>query len=306
MKWQTVHPKRGIYDFSGPDRYVEFGEKNHMVVIGHTLIWHRQTPEWVFGDEQGKPLTRETLLNRMREHIHTVVGRYKGRIHGWDVVNEALNDDGTMRESAWMKIIGPDYVEKAFQFAHEADPQAQLYYNDYDLERETKRKGALALIKKLQATGIPLTAVGLQNHDSLKWPSVQEEDETISAFESLGVRVNITELDITVLPPAKEHPTAEESTQAQINPSLNPYTSGLPAAMQQDLAKRYADLFTVFLKHRKAIDRVTFWCVTDGDSWLKNWPTRGRTDYPLLFDRNGAPKPAFDAVIRVAESGEKN
>jgi endo-1,4-beta-xylanase len=265
-------------------------------------VWHNQTPKWVFEDEKGNPVSREVLLQRMREHIQTVVGRYKGRIHGWDVVNEALNEDGTMRESPWMKIIGPDYVEKAFEFAHQADPQAQLYYNDYSLENEAKRKGAVALIRKLQAAGIPVAAVGLQDHNTLKFPSPQQEDDTIAAFEQLGIRVNITELDITVLPPATKEPTAEVEASAENSSALNPYTAGLPDSVQQELAKRYAELFAVFVKHRKSIDRVTFWGVTDNDSWRNDWPARGRTDYPLLFDRKGESKPAFNAVLRTAKA----
>jgi endo-1,4-beta-xylanase len=302
LKWALVHPQPGVYDFAAADRYVEFGEKHGMVVIGHTLVWHNQVPKWVFEDAKGNPVSREVLLQRMREHIQTVVGRYKGRIHGWDVVNEALNEDGTMRESPWMKIIGPDYVEQAFKFAHQADPQAQLYYNDYSLENEAKRKGAVALIKKLQAAAIPVAAVGLQDHDNLTFPSAQQEDATIAAFEQLGIHVNITELDITVLPSATKEPTADVQASAENSPALNPFTAGLPDSVQQALAKRYGDLFAVFMKHRKSIDRVTFWGVTDAESWKNNWPARGRTDYPLLFDRNGAPKPAFNAVLRTAEA----
>jgi endo-1,4-beta-xylanase len=296
LKWQHVHPKPEVYDFSGSDQFVAFGEKKHMVIIGHTLIWHKQTPTWVFEDEKSNPVPREALLNRMREHIRTVVGRYKGRIRGWDVVNEALNEDGTMRQSPWMKIIGPDYVLKAFQYAHEADPHAELYYNDYSLENEAKRKGALELIKRLQGAGVRVTAVGLQSHDRLDWPTLQQLDDTISAFTALGVRVNITELDVTVLPPAKE------TEQIRTEQAHDPYTHGLPTSVQQALAKRYAGLFSVFLKHHASIDRVTFWGVTDADSWLNNWPVRGRTDYPLLFDRDGKAKLAFSAVIREGES----
>ncbi|PYX80793.1 MAG: 1,4-beta-xylanase [Acidobacteria bacterium] len=302
LKWTLVHPQPNVFDFRAADGYVEFGERHRMVVIGHTLIWHKQTPNWVFEDEKGNPVTRDLLLKRMRDHIHTVVGRYQGRIHGWDVVNEALNEDGTMRQSPWMTIIGADYVEKAFQFAHEADPKAELYYNDYSLENEAKRKGAVALLNKLMKAGIPVTAVGLQGHDTLDWPTPQQQDESIVAFEKLGVNVNITELDITVLPRVTKEPAAEPNPNAENTPALNPYPNGLPDSVQQALAKRYADLFALFLKHQKAIRRVTFWGVTDADSWRNNWPVRGRTDYPLLFDRRGVEKPAFEAVIRTAQA----
>jgi endo-1,4-beta-xylanase len=302
LKWALVHPKPDAYDFGAADKYVEFGEKNNMFIIGHTLVWHNQTPKWVFEDEKGNPLTRKKLLKRMQDHIKTVVGRYKGRIKGWDVVNEALDEDGAMRQSPWMKIIGPDYIEKAFKFAHKADPQAELYYNDYSLENEPKRQGAIALIKKLKSEGIPVKAIGLQGHDNLDWPTVEQQDATITAFEQLGVKVNITELDITVLPSPTKQQTAEVTATAESKAELNPYSEGLPDKMQQQLAKRYADLFAVFVKHRDVIERVTFWGVTDGDSWRNGWPVRGRTDYPLLFDRSGAPKPAFEAVIQAARA----
>ena len=299
LKWESVHPAPDRYSFDLPDKYVAFGEKTHMFVVGHTLVWHNQTPKWVFEDAQGNPVDRETLLERMREHIQTVVGRYKGRINGWDVVNEALNDDGTRRQTPWLKIIGEDYIAKAFEFAHEADPQAQLQYNDYSLEDEAKRNGAVEIIRKLKAQGVPITGVGMQGHYHTDWPSADQVDATIAAFAKLGLKVMITELDIDVLPQAWQYHTADISARAELQPKLNPYANGLPDSVQQALAKRYADLFRVFLKHRADVTRVTFWGVTDAGSWLNNFPVRGRTNYPLLFDREGRPKPAFDEVIKV-------
>ena len=170
LKWGSVHPEPGVYNFDASDRYVEFGEKNGMVIIGHTLVWHNQTPRWVFQDSTGKPISREALLERMRDHIQTVVGRYKGKIKGWDVVNEALNEDGSLRECPWLKIIGEEYIVKAFEFAREADPSVELYYNDFSLENAPKREGAVALIKKLQAAGVHVAAVGLQGHYKMDWP----------------------------------------------------------------------------------------------------------------------------------------
>ncbi len=183
LKWESVHPRPDGYAFDAPDRYVAFGEKNDMFIIGHTLVWHSQVPRWVFQDDKGEPLDRDALLKRMHEHIMTVVGRYKGRIGGWDVVNEALNEDGTLRKSPWLTIIGEDYLVKAFEYAHEADPKAELYYNDYSVENPAKRNGAVALIKKLQAAGITVAAIGLQGHDKMDWPTLDEQDATIVAFE---------------------------------------------------------------------------------------------------------------------------
>lgn len=291
LKWGSVHPSPDSYSFEAADRYVRFGEQNQMVIIGHTLVWHKQTPRWVFEDKKGKPLGRDALIARMRDHIHTVVGRYKGRIKGWDVVNEALEDNGTMRRTPWMQIIGDDYVAQAFKFAREADPGAELYYNDYELENPAKREGAIELIKRLKAQGVPVAAIGLQDHNRIDWPSVEQVGATIEAFAKLGIRVNITELDIDLLPAVAQH-------QAE----LNPYAAGLPEAIQQALARRYADLFAVFLQHQDVIDRVTFWGVADKDSWLNNWPVRGRTSYPLLFDRSDNPKPALEAILKVAQA----
>jgi endo-1,4-beta-xylanase len=304
LKWQYVHPLPSKFDFEGADRYVEFGEKYGMFIVGHTLVWHRQTPEWVFQDK-GKPVDRETLLNRLREHIHTVVGRYKGRIKGWDVVNEAVNADGSMRESKWLKIIGPDYIAKAFQYAREADPQAELYYNDYSLENEPKRNGAVKLIQELQRAGIKVAGVGLQGHNRLDWPSMEQQDATIKAFAKLGIKIHITELDIDVLPPISEDIGPGLTLTDDLQPKLNPFRSGLPETVGKEQARRFADLFAVYLKHRDVIDRVTFWGVTDADTWLNNWPVRGRTNYPLLFDREGKPKPAFYSVVEAGTTARK-
>ena len=306
LKWESVHPKPNNYDFAAPDRFVEFGQQNGLITIGHTLVWHNQTPKWVFQDDKGNPISKGALIDRMRDHIHKVVGRYKGRIKAWDVVNEALDEDGTLRQTPWLKTIGEDYIEMAFRFAHEADPKAELYYNDYSLENLPKRKGAVELIRKLKAKGVPVYGVGLQGHDNLDWPSAEQQDETVSAFKELGVKVSITELDITVLPSPTKQVTAEITATSKSTADLNPYTGGLPGSLQQKLAERYAALFKVFLKHRESIDRVTFWGVTDADSWKNDWPAKGRTDYPLLFDRNGVPKPAFEAVLGVAKTADAN
>ena len=300
LKWEPVHPRPGSYNFEPADRYVALGERHKMMIIGHCLVWHSQTPRWVFEDDSGQPLTREALIERMRDHVYTVVGRYKGRIFGWDVVNEALNEDGTMRQSPWLKIIGEDYLAKAFQFAHEADPRAKLYYNDYSLENEAKRKGAVEVIRKLKVAGTPIHAVGLQGHMKIDTPTARQEAAPIEAFSALGVEVNITEFDVDVLPRTTREDSADISATVAGSAASNPYTAGLPEDMQQALARRYAELFAVFIEHRNAIGRITFWGVTDGDSWLNNFPTPGRTNYPLLFDRQRKPKPAFDAVVKAA------
>ncbi len=306
MKWESIHPRPDAgadgYHFDNADKFVEFGEKNGMFIVGHCLVWHSQVPRWVFQDAQGKPLDRAALLKRMRDHILTVVGRYRGRVHGWDVVNEALNEDGTLRKSQWLNIVGEDYIDRAFEYAQEADPQAELYYNDYNLECEAKRKGAIELVKRLQQQGIKVTAIGSQHHDKMDQPTAQQMEDTMLAFKDLGVKVMATELDVDVLPAVTRESTADISVQAPANADSNPYVDGLPDEMQRALAKRYADIFAVFLKHRDVITRVTFWGVTDRYSWLNNFPARGRTNYPLLFDREGKSKPAFDAVMEEAKA----
>jgi endo-1,4-beta-xylanase len=300
LKWERVHPEPDRYEFAPSDGFVAFGEKYGMFVVGHTLVWHSQTPRWVFENANGQPLTRDELLARMKDHIATVVGRYKGRVKGWDVVNEALNEDGTLRESPWFRIIGPDYIEKAFQFAQEADSAAQLYYNDYNLDYPAKRDGAVRLIKSLKERGVRIDGVGSQGHHKLTTPTVAQIDSSLRMLGATGVKVHVTELDVDMLPPATRNATADVSVRAGPSPELDPYKAGLPDSLQQALATRYESVFRVYLTHRDVIDRITFWGVADHDSWLNGWPVPGRTNYPLLFDRENKPKPAYDRVMALA------
>jgi endo-1,4-beta-xylanase len=304
LKWEEVHPEPDKYNFEPPDRYVALGEKNRMHVVGHTLVWFHQTPDWVFRDESGKTLGRRALLERMKEHIFTVVGRYKGRIHGWDVVNEAIASDGSFRKSKWFDIIGEDYVFKAFEYARQADPNAQLYYNEYDLEKQPKRESVLRLIRNMQSKGVRIDGIGIQGHWFLDYPEIQELETCIVDLAKSGVKVMVTEMDIGVLPfyPVDSKLVDISSFDPETQKKHNPYPDGLPDAVQKDLANRYAELFSLFHRHRNKISRVTFWGVHDGQSWRSYMPIRGRTDYPLLFDRNCKPKPAFDAVVKTIQS----
>jgi endo-1,4-beta-xylanase len=289
LKFQLVHPAVDRYAFEAQDRYVEFGVSRKMQVIGHNLVWHNQTPAWVFQAADGKPADRETLLTRMRDHIHTVVGRYKGRIHGWDVVNEAIDEDGSLRKAPWHDGIGDDYVAKAFEFAHEADPDAELYYNDYNLEKPAKRAGVIKLVKDLQARKLRIDGVGNQGHWRLDTPTVNEIEDALGDLHSTGLKVMYTELDINLLP----------QVGRDADPAVaNPYANGLPEEKQQQLARRYGDLFALIVKHRDWVSRVTFWGLSDADSWLN----RGRMNYPLLWDRQRQPKPAFQAVVDVLKN----
>lgn len=301
MKWMHIHPEPDKYDFEAADRFVEFGQKNKMFIIGHTLVWQYQTPAWVYKDNDGKQLGRDAMLARMKDHIATVVGRYKGKVKGWDVVNEALSDSGRLKVTKWTQTIGDDYIAKAFEYAHEADPNAELYYNDYTLEYAAKREGVVRLVKDLQSKGIRIDGVGIQGHWNTREPSIKELEMFIDAVGALGVKVMVTELDVDILPQATRQRGADLNVRAELKNELNPYTEGLPDEMQQKLANRYADLFAVFLKHKTNVGRITFWGVYDKTSWLNYYPVAGRTNYPLLFDRDCQPKPAFFAVVKTAE-----
>lgn len=305
LKWEAVHPQPGKYNFEPADDYVALGQKENMFVIGHTLVWHNQTPKWVFEDEQGKPVSKEVLQSRMAEHINTVAGRYKDKIHGWDVVNEALNDDGTLRQSKWLTILGEDYLAQAYQLAHQAAPKAELYYNDYNMWKPAKRDGAIKLVRNLQAKGIKVDGIGMQGHWGLEHPSIAQIEESILAFSEVG-KVMITELDIDVLPNPSNRHGADIDATFEFDQKYNVYTNGLPDEVQQKLAQRYADIFALFHKHRDKISRVTFWGVTDTDSWLNNWPIKGRTSYPLLFDRQYQPKPALQAVLNTVSKNSSS
>lgn len=295
MKWGNIHPKQDMYSFELADAYVSYGEKNNMYTVGHTLVWHSQLAFWVnrFKEKEG-------FKNILTDHINTIVKRYKGRIDAWDVVNEALNEDGSPRESKFYKIMGGEnYIELAFKLASEADPQAQLIYNDYNVCSPSKREGVVRIVKNLKQKGIKIDAVGIQAHWGLKSPSLETIEETINTLHSLGVKVVFSELDIGVLPNPWDLVGAavEQNFEKYENdPKMNPYKRKLPKKVDQALAKRYEDIFNLFLKHQDKISRVTFWGLNDGNSWLNNWPIKKRTNYPLLFDRKNKPKSAYFMV----------
>jgi len=297
MKWSRIHPQPDQYNWEPADRFVDFAEKNNMVPIGHCLVWHSQVPRWTFRDDSGDLLTRDALLTRMKDHIMSVVGRYKGRVKGWDVVNEALNIDGSLRNSLWLRIIGEgsqekqyDYIAKAFEYAHQADPNAELYYNDYSLDsRKEKCDGAVAIVKYLKSKGLRIDGVGIQLHSGLDYPEKESLEYSIAALAQTGVKVMITELDIRTR--TRGYRGADVS---RINGQSTSDPNAEAEQTQQRLAQKYAELFSVFVKYKKDISRVTFWGVYDATSWIGG--------SPLLFDRNYQPKQAFDAVINVVRS----
>ncbi|MFB5944788.1 endo-1,4-beta-xylanase [Albibacterium profundi] len=301
MKSMFLQPREGEFNFKNADLFVEFGKKNDMEIIGHTLIWHSQAPRWFFSDKEGQDVSREVLIERMRQHIHTVVSRYKGQIKGWDVVNEVILDNGEWRKSKFYEIIGDDFIKLAFQFAHEADPEAELYYNDYNTAIPAKREGIGRVIKQILDSGGRVDAIGMQEHHGLHFPSLNEVENSIKYFSNLGVDVMVTEMDISVLPHARPNAGANISDTSAFRKELNPYPDGLPDDVMLQLGKRYIDFFRLYLKHQDKISRVTLWGISDKDSWLNNFPVRGRTNYPLLFDRQYNPKPFVKEIIALAK-----
>jgi endo-1,4-beta-xylanase len=307
LKPDFTQKTEGIFTFEEGDRLVKLAEQSGATPVGHTLVWHSQTPAWFFKGSDGKLPSRELALERMRKHIAAVVGHYKGKIKQWDVVNEAISDAGNeyLRPTPWLQSIGEDYLAEAFRAAHQADPKAVLIYNDYNIEMDYKRPKAVKLLKSLLDAKVPIHAVGIQGHWRLD-SDFTVLDKAITEFAALGLTVMITEMDIGVLP--TKYRGADVNTRETMTPemqsALNPYTAGLPDAVAEQQAERYRQTFEIFLRHKKHIGRVTLWGVEDGDSWYNNFPIRGRTDYPMLFDRSGQPKPAFFAVQKTAQANK--
>lgn len=300
FKPASLQPRPGEFTFDAADRLADFARQHDMKLIGHTLVWHNQAPKWMFEDESGQPLPRELALENLKHHIDTVVEHFKGRVVGWDVVNEAISDreDEYLRDTPARRAIGDDYIARAFEFAHAADPDVELYYNDYSIEQPNKRKKTLRLIRELQAAGVRIDAVGIQGHWLIDGPETQVIDDAIAAYASLGVKVMITELDVDPLPRRRG---AGADLSAIEREGLDPFKDGLPDEMQRKLAERYREIFLVLMKQADAgtLTRITFWGTHDGTSWLNNFPVRGRTNHPLLWDRELSPKPSFHAVIGV-------
>lgn len=307
MKAEVLHPRPDSWDFRAADAFVRFGRKRKLFVVGHTLVWHNQTPAWFFQDAHGQPNSREAQLERMRQYIEKVAGRYAGRVDGWDVVNEVIGDDGTYRDTAWVRAVGDGdlLVQQAFRYAQQYAPEAELYYNDFNTWRPEKRDGIVRMVKKLQAAGIRIDGIGMQGHWGLNYPAIADIEAAIDAYAALGLKVMITELDIDVLPLTREGQvigTVMAHPQFQLpefERYLDPYPDDLPADVQQQLADRYAELFRLFHRKREVIARVSLWGVHDGLSWKNDYPVPNRRNYPLLFDRQHRPKPALDAVLRV-------
>lgn len=295
LKWERIKPD-GQWFWDNADKYVDFGTQNNMYTVGHTLVWHSQIPQSEFFDEENNPLGRGALLAKMHEHISTLVGRYRGRINAWDVVNEAIDDGRGFRLSNWHDIIGDDFMEHAFHYAHQADPEATLLYNDFNMHNPAKRDFLVELFTKFLDKGVPIHAVGFQGHVGMDYPDFEELEKSIEAYAALGLKVHISELDVDVLPNPYAS-SAEISNRFSYSPDKDPYIGGLPEQVEEELAQRYQQLFSLFMKHEDTIDRVCMWGLSDALSWKNDFPINGRTNYPLLFDRELAPKAAYFRLL---------
>lgn len=287
MKMGPIHPAQGVYNWEPADEIVRFARANHLKVRGHNLCWHEQTPGWIFRTTGGQLVSRDTLLARLKSHINTVVKRYAKDIYCWDVVNEAVADDTTklLRDSKWTEIIGPSFIDSAFWFAHRADPGAALYYNDYNVVRPDKLKRVVTLVSGLIKRGVPISGVGIQAHWSIYEPSMIELENAIKAFSDLGLKVQFTELDISVFPWEKNKRKLQSSDQLTYKGEIS---------KKQSIV--YRNIFNVFRKYRDDIAGITFWNLSDKDTWLDHYPVEGRKNYPLLFDTTLHKKPAYQAV----------
>jgi len=292
MKMGPIHPEEGRYNWKDADAIVDFATSHGLRIRGHNLCWHEQTPPWLFKDARGNDVSKEVLLQRLKDHITTVVNRYKGRIYAWDVVNEAVADNGgpdntqILRNSPWYRICGDEFIIKAFEYAHAADPQAQLFYNDYNTERPEKRQRVYRLLKQLVDAGVPITGVGIQAHWSIFEPSPDDLRATINLFSGLGLKVQITELDISVYPWEKERRALRPGESDAYTPQL-----------QQQQADQYKKVFSVLREYKGKVTGLTFWNISDKHTWLDDYPVRGRKNYPLLFDTAGQPKKAYWEVV---------
>jgi endo-1,4-beta-xylanase len=291
MKMGPIHPLEHKYNWSVADSIATFAKANNLKLRGHTLCWHNQAPAWMFIDSAtGKQVTKEILLQRLKDHITTVVSRYKGTVYAWDVVNEAISDNKEeyLRNSVWYQVCGDEYIAKAFQWAHEADPNALLFYNDYNEIDPVKREKIIQLIKSLKEKGVPIHGVGLQGHWAINEPSKEQLEKTLFDFSQLGISLQITELDISVYP--KEHSARERRAED--------YDTVFTKEKEEKQVEVYKMCFDLFRKYRQYISSVTFWNISDRHSWLDNFPVRGRKDYPLLFDKDLKPKRAFWKVVQ--------
>lgn len=307
MKAEIINPSPDVYHFEQADAYVDFGQKNNMFIIGHTLVWHNQCPDWFFKHENGELKSKEDVKTRLHDYIKAVASRYHGKVHAWDVVNEVIADDGSYRPTKWVEGIGDgdELVRLSFEYAAKYAPNTELYYNDFNAWRPTKRDGIIRMIKMLKDAGIRIDGVGIQGHWGLNFPENKYIEDAIVAYAAAGVKVMITELDVDVLPLTKEGQIIgtgmmhDQFQQEEFKKFLDPYKDGLPAEIEKQHAERYETLFQIFYKHRDKLDRVALWGIHDGMSWKNDYPIPNRTNYPLLWNRDLSPKSALTKILNV-------
>ncbi|WP_227872551.1 endo-1,4-beta-xylanase [Jeotgalibaca ciconiae] len=282
MKFELLHPRENEYTFEAADSIVDFAKQHNIEMRGHTLVWHNQTPRWVFENESGSLVTREVLLNRLQEHIKTVMEHFKDPFYSWDVVNEAVEDHGNflLRKSPWLEIIGEDFIDKAFYFAKEANPVSNLYYNDYNESHPEKREKIYKLVEGLVARGVPIDGIGLQGHWNLNNPSIEDIRKAIERYASLGLKLEITEMDISVF-------DFEDTRTDLVQPTNQ---------MLEIQAEKYENVFKLFREYSEHIESVTFWGVSDRYTWLSDFPVKDRKNWPLVFDKDGKPKKSFESI----------
>ncbi|MBQ8656732.1 MAG: endo-1,4-beta-xylanase [Prevotella sp.] len=305
MKCEVVHPKEGVYDFTLADQFVNKAKAEGLKVLGHALIWHSQCAPWFHYDDNGKLVSPEVLKKRMREHIFTIMNHFKGRVDAWDVVNEAFEDDGTPRKSLFWQILGTDYIPLAFQYAHEADPTAELYYNDFSMNKATKVEGVARFFRPLILQGLTVSAIGMQGHmileDNVDNSLIKQYEHSINTIAALGVPTAFTEVDLSVLPNPYGFSGANISDRFAYRPEMDPYTNGLTREQEAKMEQFWIDFYQMLIGHRENIQRVSFWCLNDASSWRNDFPIRGRTDYATLFDRQNQPKPFVDKLIQLVK-----
>ena len=312
LKPESLHPRPDVWNWERADRYVDFAVEHDMFVMGHTLCWHNQTPEFFWNDKDGKPKSHDELVETLRSYIETVCTHFKGRVDAWDVINEIVSEEGGYRDKGWVHAFGgeeygDEIVKTVFRFAEQYAPDTELYYNEFNVWRPSKLEGVLHLVKMLQEEGIRIDGVGIQAHWGLNYPKNHYVEEAIEKIAALGVKVMITEIDVDVLPLTKEGQIIGQSMSEpqfqleEFKEFLDPYRDGLPAEVEEQLADRYEELFRIFYDHRDVIDRVTFWGTHDGSSWKNGYPVPGRTNYPLLFNRDLTPHEAFWRVAAIPD-----
>jgi endo-1,4-beta-xylanase len=305
MKCEVVHPEQNRYDFTLADQFVDKARSANLKVMGHCLIWHSQCAKWFHYDNDGNLVSADTLKARMKEHITTVMNHFKGRVDAWDVCNECFEDDGSFRNSLFYQILGEDFIKLAFEYAHEADPDVELYYNDYSMNKASKVEAVANFFAPLVKNGLPLTAINMQGHiilDDGAQKIISDYEHSIETIKTVGVKTGFSELDLSVLPNPYGFSGANVSDMFAYRPEMDPYIDSLPTARQQEIDQFWIDFYKMLIKNADMITRVNFWCLNDGNSWRNDFPIRGRKDYATLFDRNNNPKSTIAKLIKLVDN----